>query len=159
MIQQNYYQGFVERCKANPKITRIPSIDELENAGCKIDMRFYLVIESGMQYNPIAINPIVIADQKAKQLFIDQTPQIDIPKDKKPTEDAKLKPTPEPIKTAFDEVIEQKTAEVKERERYIRVTTAQEYIKRGYEMGVKDTLEKLNIQEPTFEELMEGIEL
>lgn len=62
MIPQNYYQGFTKLCDRNPKMTRIPSKEELEKAGCDISGMCYLVGWDGKQYNPAVVNPEIFSD-------------------------------------------------------------------------------------------------
>lgn len=62
MIPLNYYQGFTKLCDRNTKMTRIPSKEELEKAGCDISGMCYLVTKDGMQYNPSVVNPEIMSD-------------------------------------------------------------------------------------------------
>lgn len=77
MIQANYYQGFVTMCKRNPKIARIPTKDELENAGCQLSEMSYLIEPDGRECNPSMVNPEILSEDLVS-LFIEQTtiPQI-----------------------------------------------------------------------------------
>lgn len=62
MIQESYYQRFTTLCKRNPKITQIPTKDELEKTGCKLSGMSYLIEPDGRQCNPLTVNPEILSD-------------------------------------------------------------------------------------------------
>ena len=61
-IDDAYYAHFKKKAKTNDKIERVPTKEELEAAGCDISGMGYLVAPDEMQYNPSAVNPVILTE-------------------------------------------------------------------------------------------------
>lgn len=74
IILSGHYEKFVQKAKRNPKMIRIPNIDELGKNGFDITDLFFLVLPNGLQVNPETVNPDIFEDE-FKGLFLTKDPE------------------------------------------------------------------------------------